>query len=126
MSTATIQPRIISTDMPRATIAQRVVEPVSHETDEQIVDRLRTRFTILEDMTKAVKKGDVRAMIVSGPPGVGKTTVAQLIGQALKRKTGLINLAGENDTIKLKGSRRTYVDSQPSNYLKKIFINTNT
>lgn len=73
MSTATVQPRIISTDMPRATIAQRAVEPVVHETDEQIVDRLRTRFTILEDMTKAVKKGDVRAMIVSGPPGVGKS-----------------------------------------------------
>jgi hypothetical protein len=73
MSTATLQPRIISTDMPRATIAQRAVEPTIHETDEQIVDRLRTRFTILEDMTKAVKKGDVRAMIVSGPPGVGKS-----------------------------------------------------
>jgi len=42
----------------------------------------------------------------------------------LKRKTALINLAGENDTIKLKGSRRTYVDSQPSNYLLYlIFIN---
>lgn len=73
MSTVVMQPRIISADMPRATIAQRVVEPVIHETDEQIVDRLRTRFTILEDMTKAVKKGDVRAMIVSGPPGVGKS-----------------------------------------------------
>jgi len=43
------------------------------ETDEQIIERLRERFNMLEDMTKATKKGDVRAMIVSGPPGVGKS-----------------------------------------------------
>jgi hypothetical protein len=43
------------------------------ETDEQVIDRLRDRFQMLEDMTKACKKGDVRAMIVSGPPGVGKS-----------------------------------------------------
>jgi replicative DNA helicase len=42
-------------------------------TDEEIIERLRTRFTILDDMTRAVKKGDVRAMIVTGPPGVGKS-----------------------------------------------------
>jgi hypothetical protein len=35
--------------------------------------RLRERFGILDDMTRAVKKGAVRAMIVSGPPGVGKS-----------------------------------------------------
>jgi len=43
------------------------------ETDEQVIDRIRERFDMLKDMTKAVKKGDVRAMIVSGPPGVGKS-----------------------------------------------------
>lgn len=43
------------------------------ETDEEIIDRMRERFAMLGDMTKAVKKGDVRAMIVSGPPGVGKS-----------------------------------------------------
>ena len=42
-------------------------------TDAEIMERLRTRFTILDDMTRAVKKGDVRAMIVTGPPGVGKS-----------------------------------------------------
>ena len=43
------------------------------ESDEEIIDRLRDRFDMLEDMTRAAKKGDVRAMIVSGPPGVGKS-----------------------------------------------------
>ncbi len=46
---------------------------VARETDQQIIDRLRERFQILTDMTKAVKQGIVRAMIVSGPPGVGKS-----------------------------------------------------
>ena len=46
---------------------------VAAETDDEIVERLRQRFEILTQMTKAVKSGDVRAMIVSGPPGVGKS-----------------------------------------------------
>jgi predicted AAA+ superfamily ATPase len=43
------------------------------ETDEQAMDRIASRFQILEEMTKAAINGDVRAMIVSGPPGVGKS-----------------------------------------------------
>ena len=46
---------------------------VAKETDSSILDRLNERFEILTEMTKAVKTGDVRAMIVSGPPGVGKS-----------------------------------------------------
>ena len=49
------------------------VEKVLNESDDQIMGRLRERFNILDDMTRAVKKGAVRAMIVSGPPGVGKS-----------------------------------------------------
>ena len=48
-------------------------ETVASETDEEIIERTRLRFEILKDMTKAVKQGDVRAMIVTGPPGVGKS-----------------------------------------------------
>jgi hypothetical protein len=48
-------------------------DAVAHETDEQIIERTRMRFQILQDMTTAVKSGDVRAMIVTGPPGVGKS-----------------------------------------------------
>jgi hypothetical protein len=46
---------------------------VAKESDESIITRIKERFEILEDMTKGVRKGDVRAMIVSGPPGVGKS-----------------------------------------------------
>ena len=45
----------------------------SKETDAEIIERLRERFDILDDMTRACKAGKVRAMIVSGAPGVGKS-----------------------------------------------------
>jgi hypothetical protein len=54
-------------------IEQRAVEANLKETDDEIIERLRQRFEILDDMTRAVKKGDVKAMIVTGPPGVGKS-----------------------------------------------------
>jgi hypothetical protein len=64
---------------------------VAKETDEQIIERLGERFEILTEMTKAVKAGDVRAMIVSGPPGVGKSFgVEQVLS-----KDDLFNVLGE-------------------------------
>ena len=44
-----------------------------NETDEQVMERIGKRFEILDEMTRASKEGNVRAMIVSGPPGVGKS-----------------------------------------------------
>ena len=70
-------------------IKQRERE-VAKESDDAIVTRLRERFDILTDMTKAVKNGDIRAMIVSGPPGVGKSFGVE----AVLEKDGLFdNLA---------------------------------
>jgi hypothetical protein len=66
------------------------------ETDEQIIERLRQRFQILEDMTRAVKKGDVRAMIVSGPPGVGKSFGVEAV---LGKHDTFANIAG-NEKLK--------------------------
>jgi len=43
------------------------------ETDDQVIERLRERFQILEDMTYASCDGVVRGMVVTGPPGVGKS-----------------------------------------------------
>jgi DNA-binding NarL/FixJ family response regulator len=64
---------------------------VAHETDDEIVERTRARFQILTDMTKAVKAGDVRAMIVSGPPGVGKSFGVEEV----LTKDDLFNALGE-------------------------------
>ena len=65
---------------------------VREETDEETIDRLRERFEMLEDMTRATKKGDVRAMIVSGPPGVGKSH-------------GVEKVLGKHDLIATLGDR---------------------
>ena len=43
------------------------------ETDEEVMARVGTRFEILNEMTLAAKEGSIRAMIVSGAPGVGKS-----------------------------------------------------
>ena len=48
-------------------------QPTTVETDDEAMDRIRERFDILHEMTKATVTGDIRAMIVSGPPGVGKS-----------------------------------------------------
>ena len=53
------------------------------ETDEAIMERIRGRFQILDEMSQAAVDGDIRAMIVSGPPGVGKSYgVEQIVEKA--------------------------------------------
>jgi hypothetical protein len=54
-------------------LEQAPINKVLEESDDEIMARLGQRFEILEDMTRAVKKGAVTAMIVTGPPGVGKS-----------------------------------------------------
>ncbi len=71
---------IVSGEVPATPAGEKSLEQikvsdavVASETDEEIVERLRNRFEVLTEMTKAVKAGTVRAMIVTGPPGVGKS-----------------------------------------------------
>ena len=71
---------VVSGSVPERPAGERSLEQitvddavVAHESDDDIVARLKGRFEVLKDMTMAVKKGDVRAMIVTGPPGVGKS-----------------------------------------------------
>jgi len=47
--------------------------PVKIESEAEVMERIGERFEILEEMTKATVTGDVRAMIVTGPPGIGKS-----------------------------------------------------
>jgi ATPase family associated with various cellular activities (AAA) len=77
-------------------LAQEPSKKVLKETDDQIKSRLRERFQVLEDMTRAVKKGQVRAMIVSGPPGVGKSFGVEAV---LSKHDTMANIAG-NEKLK--------------------------
>ena len=58
------------------TAQQETVEaaaPVKEETDAEISERILERFDVLDLMTRASIAGDVRGLIVTGPPGVGKS-----------------------------------------------------
>lgn len=64
-------PKVITFDS--ITNSVTPVFEVKHESDEQIMDRMRDKFSFMMKMVSACKRGDIRAMIVTGPPGVGKT-----------------------------------------------------
>jgi hypothetical protein len=69
----------LKTTKTRKTKATKILEVVNdavdnpNETDAQIIERMRERFSILDDMTQASIDGVVRGMVVTGPPGVGKS-----------------------------------------------------
>ena len=62
------------------------------ETDEQAIDRIASRFSILDEMADAVATSKVRAMIVSGPPGIGKSYGVE---KALEKQNMFVDIAGE-------------------------------
>lgn len=81
--------------------SETVVTNKPVDSDEKIIERLRNRFNILENMTRAVKTGKVRSMIVSGPPGVGKShnvekvlnvhdTIADIAGEPSMRQYEIV------------------------------------
>ena len=55
------------------TVEFKVKTEVSKETETEAMDRIALRFGILDEMSRACIRGDIRAMIVAGPPGVGKS-----------------------------------------------------
>ena len=66
-------------------------EAASQQTDEERMAEIAERFEILTEMTKAATAGDIRAMIVSGPPGVGKSFGVEL---EIEKATLLDQIAG--------------------------------
>jgi len=61
-----------ATPVATETVVESTVESTI-ETDVEAMDRIKERFGILDEMSKACIAGDIRSMIVTGPPGVGKS-----------------------------------------------------
>ena len=55
------------------TVEFKAKHEVPSETEEEAMNRIAERFGILDEMSRACISGDIRAMIVAGPPGVGKS-----------------------------------------------------
>lgn len=81
-----------------------------------------TKERILEFIAKNKRINSQKGMVLllTGPPGVGKTSIAKSIGECLKRPTTVISMGGQNDPMHIKGSKRTYVDSQPGIFVKEL------
>lgn len=57
-------------------------------------------------------------MLLTGPPGVGKTSIAKSIANCLKRSYAIINVSGINDPVHIKGCSRTYIGAHPGIMIK--------
>ncbi|EIA4386259.1 endopeptidase La, partial [Campylobacter jejuni] len=79
-------------------------------------ERIEEYFAVRELLEKrkiAEKDGAKVILCLYGPPGVGKTSLANSVSKALKRELIRIALGGLEDVNELRGHRRTYIGAMP-------------
>lgn len=86
-------------------------------------ERIEEYFAVRELLEKRGiedKDGAKVIMCLYGPPGVGKTSLANSVAKALKRELVRIALGGLEDVNELRGHRRTYIGAMPGRIVQGL------